>query len=76
MIQRLAAGRGGEPPGGIGRHTVTRPPLERDDDGLAEGVLGEADVAVATDESSDDPAVLGADDVSDGVRTESGSVIG
>jgi hypothetical protein len=44
--------------GGVGRHTVARPALGGDREGLLRGFLGEVEVAEEADERSKDAAPL------------------
>jgi hypothetical protein len=52
-VDRLVAGGRGDPGGGVARYAVARPALERDDEGVLDGLLGAVEVAERARQDSD-----------------------
>jgi hypothetical protein len=61
-VDRPVARRRQQPGTGPFGSAVDRPALERDGDGVLEGVLGEVEVAEDADQAREDPPPLGAED--------------
>ena len=61
-VDGAVAGGGGDPPAGVGRQPLLRPPLARDDERLLDHLFGDVDVAEETDQGGDDPAGLLSED--------------
>jgi hypothetical protein len=57
-VDRLVAGDAGDPGTGVARNPVTRPALERDDERLLDGVLGDVEVAEYANQRGDRPPRL------------------
>ena len=66
-VDRPVPGGGDDPRPGIGRDAVRRPPLERRDVGVGDGLLGEVEVAQDADERRDRAPVLLVEDAGDDV---------
>ena len=66
-VDGLVAGRGRDPRAGVARQPALRPHLERDQEGVLDGLLGEVEVAEDADERRDRPSRLLAEQAVDGL---------
>ncbi len=62
------AGRRGDPRAGLAGQPVPRPPFERRDEGVLDGLLGDVEVAGLADERRDRPSRLLAEQAVDELR--------
>jgi hypothetical protein len=66
-VDRLVPGGGRDPRPRVGRDAARRPDLERDDEGVLHGLLGEVEVAEHADERRDRPPRFLAEQAIDGL---------
>jgi hypothetical protein len=66
-VDRLVARGGGDPRAGIARQAALGPDLERDEEGVLDGLLGEVEVTEHPDERRDRPPRLFPEQAADGL---------
>ena len=66
-VDGAVAGRGGDPRSRVVRHAALRPRLERTDERVLDGLLGQIEVARHPDEGRDRPSLLLAEEAVDGI---------